>query len=84
MRKGLELIVDEPVADNFYWVILGREMFGEPRRTLDRASRAYPTHRAAIEAGVVAMRRHFEPSPVASMSALSANSSVTSMRALAG
>lgn len=67
MRRGLELIVDEPVPGHFYWSVLGREVFGEPRRAIDCAPGPYPTHRQALDAGTAAMRRHMEPKPMSVM-----------------
>jgi hypothetical protein len=64
VRRGLELIVDEPVAGHFYWSVLGREVFGEPRRVIDCAPGPYATHRQALDAGTVAIRRHMEPKPM--------------------
>jgi len=63
VRKGLELIVDEPVAGHFHWVVLGREVFGEPRHAVERAPAPFATYREAMQAGIVAMRRHMEPLP---------------------
>jgi len=63
MRKGLELVVDEPVAGHFHWVVLGREVFGQPRQAIDRSPAPFATYRQAMEAGIVAMRRHMEPLP---------------------
>lgn len=64
MRRGLELIVDEPTPGHFYWSVLGREVFGEPRRAIDCAPEPYPTYRQAMDAGTVAMRWHMEPKPM--------------------
>ena len=64
MRKGLELIVEEPVPGQFYWFVLGREVFGEARRTLDRAPAPYASRRQAVDAGATAISRHMEPKPL--------------------
>jgi len=61
MRKGIELVVDEAAPGHFYWLILDREYFGQPRRAIDRAPGPYPTHRQAMEAGVGAIRQYMEP-----------------------
>lgn len=61
MRKGLELIIDEPVPGHFYWPVLDRVVFGQPRRALDNGPGPYRTRAEALSAGTAAMRRHFEP-----------------------
>jgi len=63
MRKGLELIVDEPLPGQFHWVVLGREIFGVVRRAVDRAPAPFATSREAMQAGILAMRSHMEPLP---------------------
>ncbi len=63
----MELVVNEPVPGNFYWSVLGREVFGEPRRTLDRAPMPFSSHHQAVTAGAIAMRRHMEPKPMRAM-----------------
>jgi len=64
VRKGLELIVDEAVPGHFYWLVLDRETFGEPRRAIARAPGPYPTHRQAVAAGAAAIRQCMEPAPL--------------------
>ena len=69
MRRGLELIVDEAIPGHFYWFVLDREVFGQPRRTIDHAPGPYPTRKEAIDAGTDAMRRHMEPKPLSAVPA---------------
>jgi hypothetical protein len=73
MRRGLELIVDEAIPGHFYWFVLDREVFGQPRRTIDHAPGPYPTHKQAIDAGTAAMRRHMEPKPMSTLPASAAH-----------
>ncbi|CAN5700657.1 hypothetical protein BH11PSE13_BH11PSE13_36620 [soil metagenome] len=65
VRRGLELVVDEPISGRFLWTVLGREVFGLPRPTLEKAAAPQPTRSQAVQAGIAAMRRHMEPAPAA-------------------
>jgi hypothetical protein len=57
----MELVIDEPIAGHFYWLVLAREVFGQPRGVVDHSHGPYPTHQQATDAGVAAMLRHSEP-----------------------
>jgi hypothetical protein len=63
VRRGLELVVDEPISGRFLWAVLGREVFGLPRATLEKAATPQPTRSQAVQAGIAAMQRHIEPAP---------------------
>lgn len=54
-------MIDEPIGGHFYWLILGREVFGQPRTVIDHSHGPYPTYQRATDAGVAAMLRHSEP-----------------------
>jgi hypothetical protein len=57
----MELVVDEPIAGHFYWLVLDGEVFGQPRAVIEHSPGPYPTHRQATDAGVAAVLRHSEP-----------------------
>ena len=61
----MELVVDEPIAGHYYWLVLDCEVVGQPRAVIDHAPGPYPTHRQAADAGVAALLRFVEPSTAA-------------------
>lgn len=67
MRRNVELVVDEPSPGHFYWLLLGQEVFGQPREVIDYGRGPLPSHRKATEAGVRALLRHLEGVEVSRM-----------------
>jgi hypothetical protein len=55
---AISLIVDEPIAGHFYWVLQKQE--GSDCRPIDAASGPMPTYGAAMMAGIEALQRRTE------------------------
>ena len=60
MKKGVELIVDEPIPGNFYWTLAKHDDPDGVPLAVDYARGPIPTHGAAMEAGIAALRRHHD------------------------
>jgi hypothetical protein len=58
MEIEYELVVDEPIKGHFYWVISTREAPGNAPSVVDFAHGPIPTHKAAADAGSMALRWH--------------------------
>ena len=56
-RKHIELVVDEPIAGHFYWVLVKPdERDGRPR-AIDHAPGPMPSRSLAMMAGIAALQR---------------------------
>jgi len=53
--KQLELVVDESVPGHFYWLVLGPEIYGEPREVFAYAQGPCRTLRTAMDEGTAAL-----------------------------
>ena len=60
MKKGVELIVDEPIPGHFYWTLVKRNDPDCVPWAVDYARGPIPTHGAAMDAGIAALRRHHD------------------------
>lgn len=56
-RKHIELVVDEPIAGHFYWVLMKLdERDGHPK-AIDHAPGPMPSRSLAMMAGIAALQR---------------------------
>lgn len=53
--EAIALIVDEPIAGHFYWVLQKQD--GNDCRPIDAAAGPMPTYGAAMMAGIAALQR---------------------------
>lgn len=53
--EAIALIVDEPIAGHFYWVLQKQD--GNDCRSIDAAAGPMPTYGAAMMAGIAALQR---------------------------
>ncbi|MBU1360047.1 MAG: hypothetical protein KKC79_04500 [Gammaproteobacteria bacterium] len=53
--EGIALVVDEPIAGHFYWVLQKQD--GVDCRPVDAAEGPMPTYGAAMMAGIAALQR---------------------------
>ena len=54
-HEAIALIVDEPIAGHFYWVLQKQD--GADCRPIDAAEGPMPTYGAAMMAGIAALQR---------------------------
>ena len=54
-QEAIALIVDEPIAGHFYWVLQKQD--GNDCRPIDAAEGPMPTYGAAMMAGIAALQR---------------------------
>ena len=53
----IALIVDEPVAGHFYWILQQRDFGDGNPKTIDAAPGPMPTYGSALMAGIAALQR---------------------------
>ena len=56
--EAIALVVDEPIAGHFYWVLQKQD--GSDCRPVDAAEGPMPTYGAAMMAGIAALQRRTE------------------------
>jgi len=56
-HDNIELIVDEPIAGHFYWVLLKEEAADQYPTAVDYAEGPLPSYSAAMMAGIAALQR---------------------------
>lgn len=56
--EAIALVVDEPIAGHFYWVLQKQD--GHDCRPVDAAEGPMPTYGAAMMAGIAALQRRTE------------------------
>lgn len=56
--EDIALIVDEPVAGHFYWILQQRDRGDGNPRAFDAAPGPMPTYGSALMAGIAALQHH--------------------------
>ncbi len=56
-QKHIELVVDEPIAGHFYWMLMKLDEHDGQLRAIDHAPGPMPSRSQAMMAGIAALQR---------------------------